>query len=80
MVININGINNSVRGGMPSILIHLPPNNLRMGLLSLSAIRYMAGTIISVMKKAKVKPKIMVQLSGFQKLAFPPPKKIWGLI
>ena len=63
---------------MPSILIHFPPNIFRIGLLNLSAIRYIAGTITSVIKNANVNPKMIVQLNGFQKTALSPPKKICG--
>ena len=38
----------------------------------------MAGTSISVIKNANAKPKIIVQLSGFQKTTLSPPKKICG--
>ena len=56
MATNTRGMNTTVSGGMDSILIHLPPNMRRIGLRKRSAIRYMAGTIISVMKNAKIKP------------------------
>ena len=75
MVTSINGINKIVNGGMPSMEIHLPPNCLRIGRLSLSAIRYMLGTIMSVIKNANASPKIIVHESGFQKRALSPPKK-----
>src|SRR5690606_17383697 len=74
----IKGINNSVNGGIPIKLIHLPPYILRMGRRSLSAIKYIEGTITSVIKNAKASPKIIVQLSGFQKATLSPPKKILG--
>ena len=77
-VITINGRKSMVSGGIPSMLIHFPPNILRMGLLNLSAIRYIAGTMINVMKKAKARPKMIVQLSGLQKATLSPPKKICG--
>ena len=71
-------MNRKISGGIPKKLIHLPPYILRMGLRNLSAIRYMAGTIINVIKKAKANPKMMVQLNGFQKATLSPPKKICG--
>ena len=64
---------------MPSMEIHLPPNCLRIGRFSLSAIRYMLGTIMSVIKNAKASPKIIVHESGFQKRALSPPKNMCGL-
>ena len=75
---SISGINNKVIGGIPKKLIHVPPKVLRMGLFNLSAMRYIAGTIIRVMKKANANPKMMVQLKGFQKATLSPPKKILG--
>ncbi len=60
---------------MPRILIQVPPYCLRIGLLKRSAMRYIEGTITRVIKKAKVKPNIIVQAKGFQKLALAPPKK-----
>ena len=79
MVTSISGINNNVNGGIPSMEIHLPPYCLRIGRLSLSAIRYMLGTIMSVIKNANASPKIIVHESGFQKRALSPPKNMWGL-
>ena len=73
---NINGMNSMVNGGMPRKEIHLPPNILRIGLFKRSAIRYIPGTISKVIKKAKARPKIMVQESGFQNTTLSPPKKI----
>ena len=58
--------------------IHFPPNCLCIGRFNLSAIRYILGTMTSVMKNAKVNPNIIVQASGFQKEALSPPKKICG--
>ena len=63
------GMNKSVNGGIPIIDTHLPPYILRMGLLSLSAIRYIPGTITSVIKNAEINPKMIVHASGFQNLA-----------
>ena len=60
------------------MLIHLPPNIRCIGLRNLSAIRYIAGTIINVIKNAKASPNIIVQLSGLQNATLSPPKKIWG--
>ena len=74
----INGINNKMSGGMPRKLIHFPPNCLRIGRRNLSAIKYMAGTIMSVIKNAKANPKMIVQLNGFQNATLSPPKKICG--
>ena len=65
MVMNISGIKRMVNGGIPSMEIHLPPNILRMGLLNLSAIRYMPGTMNSVIKNANAKPKMIVQDKWF---------------
>ena len=38
----------------------------------------MAGTIISVIKKANANPNMMVHDNGFQNLALSPPKNMWG--
>ena len=38
----------------------------------------MEGTMINVIKNANAKPKIIVQLNGFQKATLSPPKKICG--
>jgi len=40
--------------------------------------RYMAGTISKVMKKANNNPQMMVSDKGFQNTALSPPKKICG--
>ena len=72
----MSGINNKVSGGIPRKDIHFPPYILRIGLLNLSAIRYMLGTINKVIKNAKVKPNMIVQESGFQNALLSPPKKI----
>src|SRR5690348_1417060 len=66
IVVNIKSINGMVNGGMPIIEIHLPPNMRRIGRFSLSAIRYMLGTITSVIKNANAKPKMIVHDNGFQ--------------
>jgi hypothetical protein len=63
-----------VKGGIPRNETHLPPQWRRIGRLSRSAIRYMLGTMNRVMKKAKARPKMMVQDSGFQNTALSPPK------
>ena len=63
---------------MPKKLIQVPPNILRIGLRKRSAIKYILGTIISVMKNAKASPNIMVQLSGFQNATLSPPQKMCG--
>ncbi len=46
---------------------------------NLSAIRYILGTRIRVMKNANVNPKMIVHDNGFQKAALSPPKNIFGL-
>src|ERR1700676_1556579 len=69
----------NVSGGIPIMDTHLPPKYLRIGLFSLSAIRYILGRMNSVMKKANASPKMIVQDNGFQKTALSPPKKICGL-
>ena len=74
----ISGINKIVNGGMPSILIQVPPNKRRIGRFNRSAIRYILGTITKVIKNANVNPKMMVQDNGFQNLALSPPKKMCG--
>src|ERR1700709_1178196 len=74
MVTNTSSRKMKVKGGIPRKDIHLPPKWRRMGLLSLSASRYILGTMNRVMKKAKVRPKMMVQDRGFQKTALSPPK------
>ena len=58
--------------------IHLPPNCLLIGLLKRSAIKYIPGTMNSVIKNANAKPKMIVQLNGFQNATLSPPKKICG--
>ena len=74
----ISGINKKISGGMPKKLIHFPPNMVLMGRFNLSAIRYMAGTKTRVIKNANAKPKMIVQLNGFQNALLSPPKKICG--
>src|SRR5690348_4462428 len=74
----MSGINNSVSGGIPRMEIHFPPYCLRIGRFSLSAIRYILGTIIKVIKKANARPNMIVHDKGFQKTTLSPPKKIWG--
>ena len=78
IVMNMSGINRIVSGGIPSIEIHFPPYCLRIGRFSLSAIRYILGTMMSVIKNANAKPKMIVHASGFQKTALSPPKKMCG--
>ena len=50
-----------------------------MAIFIFSAIRYMAGTKMSVRKVAKLRPKIMVQESGPQNITLSPPKWSCGL-
>ena len=63
-----------VKGGIPRKEIHLPPKCRRIGLFNRSAIRYMLGTMNSVMKKANARPNMIVQDKGFQKTELSPPK------
>jgi hypothetical protein len=63
-----------VNGGIAKKLINLPPNMRSIGLRKRSAIKYIEGTIIKVMKKARAKPKIMVHDKGFQNTTLSPPK------
>ena len=65
-----------VIGGMPSMDIHFPPNMLRIGLLNLSAMIYILGTITSVMKNANANPNMIVHDNGFQNVALSPPKNM----
>ncbi len=67
-----------VSGGIPTIDIHFPPNILLIGLLKRSAIRYILGTTISVIKNADINPNIIVQANGFQNDALSPPIHICG--
>ena len=69
-------INKIVSGGIPNMLIHLPPYILRIGRRKRSAIKYMLGTMNRVMKNAKERPKMIVHDSGFQNVTLSPPKKI----
>ena len=63
----------------PRSEIHFPWKNFVMGLFNRSAIKYIAGTINSVMKNANINPHMMVSDNGFQKTALSPPKKICGI-
>ena len=74
MLMNTSRRKTIVKGGMPRKEIHFPPQWRRIGLLSRSEITYMLGTIKSVIKKAKARPKMMVQDRGFQNTALSPPK------
>lgn len=69
------GIKRKIIGGIPINETHLPPNVLRIGRLSLSAIKYILGTITRVRKKATVSPKIIVQDKGPQNATLSPPKR-----
>ena len=59
--------------------IHFPPYMLRIGLFRRSEIKYIDGTISSVIKNAKINPKMLVHESGFQNTELSPSKKICGL-
>src|SRR5688572_32597461 len=72
------GMNSNVKGGIPSIEIHFPPYWFLIGRRRRSAIRYIPGTRINVIKKANARPKIIVHDNGFQKTAESPPKNICG--
>ena len=58
------------------LLLELYEIIFRTLLFTLSARRYITGTIIKVKNVAKVNPKITVQAIGPQKVALSPPKKI----
>jgi hypothetical protein len=63
---------------MPIMDTHFPPNILLIGRLKRSAIRYIDGTITSVIKNAEIRPKMIVHASGFQNEALSPPNHICG--